>query len=62
MGSEDRESQVVVSEFGHEFETYFDLIKLSLPIPKEEFAPQFIFTCPDENALFKILHINEGVF
>jgi len=44
---------VNLPESEHEYEDYLDVIKLPLPIPIEEFAPQFLFIRPDEYALFK---------
>jgi len=53
MRARDLESQVNLPESEHEYEDYLDVIKLPLPIPIEEFAPQFLFIRPDEYALFK---------
>jgi len=55
MRKQDLESWVDLPESKHEYVDYLDVIKLPLPIPEVKLsdAPQFLFICPDEYALFK---------
>jgi len=59
MREQDLESQVDLPESEHEYEDTLDVIKLPLPIPEEELAPQFLFIRPDEYALFKCFAHNK---
>ena len=53
MREEDLKAEVGLMESEHEYEDALDIIKLPLLITMEMFAPQLLFICPDEYALFK---------
>jgi len=61
MRAQDLEFQVDLPDSEHEYEDTLDVIKLPLKIPEEELsdAPQFLFICPDEYALFKCFGIQK---